>query len=95
MKYSLENHHDDIRVELQALMSELGKDPEGIDGFDYVDLRAAASDLYPVFETPNIDDPAAESLTSFANHIKKMKAILKGRKLIYMYKLTKWRIQNG
>jgi hypothetical protein len=95
MKYSLENHHDDIRVELQALMLELGQDPEGIDGFSYVDLRTAALNAYPVFESINFDNPATESLTSFTNHMKKVKAVLKGRKLIYMYKLTKWRIQNG
>lgn len=95
MKYSLENHHDDIKVELQALMLELGCDPEGIDGFDYVDLKTAASNVYPVFEAVDFNNPAAESLTSFVNHMKKVKAVLKGRKLIYMYKLTKWRIQNG
>jgi len=95
MKYSLENHHDDVKVELEALMLELGLDSEGIDGFSYVDLKSAVLSTYPIFEPIDFADPSAESLPSFINYIKKNKAILKGRKLIYMYKLTKWRIQNG
>lgn len=95
MKYSLQNHHDDIKIELEALMSELGCDPEGVDGFSYVDLRAEALAAYPIIEEMDLNDPNSESLQSFVNYMKKVKAVLKGRKLIYMYKLTKWRIQNG
>lgn len=92
MKYNAQNHLEDIQAELNALMMDLGMDPENMSNISFVDLKNSIKNTYAIGTTLDPNDPNIDNDPNLAIFLQRAKAVVNARKLIYIHKLVSGRI---
>lgn len=95
MKYNAQEHLNDIQSELSALMVDLGLNPENINNTSFLDLKNAIKNTYALLEDVGRSalskDTFEDSLIA-AVYLKRVRAVLNARKLVYLNKIVSKRV---